>query len=130
MFKKEEFKKGSTEMTGFIGRGMSVEGKLSFEGAVRIDGRFRGELASNGTLLVGEGANVEAQIKVDTAVITGEVRGTVEATSRVELKAPGKMFGDIKTPNLIIGEGVIFDGNCIMTKKEGAVELKTARKEG
>ncbi len=133
MFKKEDLKSANGEMAGFIGKGMSFEGKLSFDGTVRLDGRFKGELSSKGTLLVGEDAVIEANIKVDKAVITGEVRGVVEADSRVELKAPAKMFGDIKTPNLIIGEGVIFEGNCVMTKKEkgsGPIELKTVEQKG
>ena len=112
---------------------MNFEGKLNFDGTVRLDGRFKGELTSKGTLLVGNDAVIEANIKVGNAVITGEVRGVVEAASRVELKAPAKMFGDIRTPNLIIGEGVIFEGNCVMTKKEkgsGPIELKTVEHKG
>ncbi len=122
MFGKED-EKGeiidSEEVTGFIGKGMEVEGKVSFEGTVRVDGKFKGEIRSNGMLHVGEGALVEAELNVDKAVISGEVRGTINAVSRVELKAPGKVFGDVKTPTLIVGEGVIFEGNCVMTKKTG-----------
>ncbi len=115
MFGKEDGK-DDFDITGFIGKGMQVEGKLTFEKTVRIDGSFKGEIESTGTLVVGEGAFVEADIKVDTAVITGEVKGTLEASSRVELQAPAKLFGELKTPNLIIGEGTVFDGNCVMLK--------------
>ena len=133
MFSKDE--KGNEistgDVTGFIGKGMEVEGKVTFEGTVRVDGKFKGEFRSNGMLHVGEGALVEAELNVDKAVISGEVRGTINAASRVELKAPGKVFGDVKTPTLIIGEGVIFEGNCVMTKKTGRPgEAKTGEKTG
>jgi cytoskeletal protein CcmA (bactofilin family) len=117
MFGKDE-ELGAAEVEGYIGKGVAVDGKMKFEGVVRVDGNFKGEVSSNGTLHVGSDAVVEAKVNVDTAIISGEVRGTVNAESRVELKAPGKMFGDIKTPTLIVGEGVIFEGNCVMTKKD------------
>ena len=108
---------------------MAVEGKVTFEGTVRVDGKFKGEFRSSGTLHVGEGAVVEAELNVDKAIISGEVRGVVNAASRVELKAPGRVIGDIRTPTLIIGEGVIFEGNCVMTKKGGQQRSEEGRAE-
>lgn len=105
------------DLIGFIGKGMVVEGKLSFADTVRIDGNFKGEINATGTLVVGEGGLVEGLIKVGSAVVTGEIQGTLEATSKVELKAPGKMFGEMSTPNLIIGDGAIFEGTCHMLQR-------------
>ncbi|GMR05231.1 MAG: hypothetical protein BMS9Abin24_025 [Thermodesulfobacteriota bacterium] len=120
-------KKGGGDVIGFIGKGMTFEGKLTFNDTVKIDGTFNGEIDSPGTLVVGESGYVKGEIKVGNAVITGEVKGTLEATARVEIKAPGKMYGDITTPNLIIGEGVVFEGNCIMVERGKApVELPAA----
>lgn len=116
MFKRED-KKTGVEVVGFIGKGMAFEGKLSFEDTVRIDGSFKGEVSATGTLVVGDTGYIEGQIKIGTAIITGEVKGSLDAAVRVELKAPARIFGDIRTPNLIIGEGVVFEGNCIMVKK-------------
>lgn len=126
MFGDKDKKKGDLQMNGFIGKGITITGKLGFEGSVRIDGNFNGEIdAINGTLIVGEGADIEAKIKVDTAIISGELRGMIEAKAKVELRAPGRMYGNIKTPNLVIGEGVIFEGTCEMgEKKAGAGLLK------
>jgi cytoskeletal protein CcmA (bactofilin family) len=104
MFGKDE-KEIATEVMGYIGKGMTVDGKMNFEG-----------------IHVGEGAIVDAQMNVDKAIICGEVRGAVNAANRVELKAPGKVLGDIRTPTLIVSEGVIFEGNCVMTKKEKSAE--------
>lgn len=116
------------EINGFIGKGVLVEGKLSFEGSLRVDGHLKGEINSEGTLLIGEGALVEADVNVDNAIISGEVRGVVTGRDRVELQAPARVMGDIRTPTLIIGEGVIFEGNCIMTKK--TTELKPVEDTG
>jgi cytoskeletal protein CcmA (bactofilin family) len=123
MFGKD-VKEGTQEVMGFIGKGMVIDGKMSFEGVVRVDGHFKGEVNTSGTLHVGGGALVEAKVNVDKAIVTGEVRGSINAASRVELQAPGKMFGDVRTPTLIVGEGVIFEGNCVMSKKDKPVELK------
>ena len=116
------------EINGFIGKGVLVEGKLSFEGSLRVDGHLKGEINSEGTLLIGEGALVEADVNVDNAIISGEVRGVVTGRDRVELQSPARVMGDIRTPTLIIGEGVIFEGNCIMTKK--TTELKPVEDTG
>lgn len=112
-------KREDTQMNGFIGKGVTITGKLEFEGAVRIDGNFNGEVnAANGTLIVGDSALLEAKVVVDTAVISGEFKGDIEGKSRIELRAPGKLFGNIRTTNLIIGEGVIFEGTCEMGEKQ------------
>lgn len=122
MFSEKDKKRAdSQQMNGFIGKGVTITGKLEFEGSVRIDGKFSGEIdALNGTLLVGEGAMMEAKAVIDTAVISGEFKGDIEGKSRIELKGPGKMFGNIKTTNLTIGEGVIFEGTCEMGEKKGS----------
>lgn len=126
MFGEKEKKRGDSQMNGFIGAGVAITGKLNFEGSVRIDGKFNGEVdAINGTLIVGEGAFMEGKAVVDTAIISGEFKGDIEGKSRIELKGPGKLFGNIKTTNLIIGEGVIFEGTCEMGEKKGGRPLGT-----
>lgn len=117
MFGKDKDASPASGIAGFIGKGMRVEGVLNFEHTVRLDGEFKGEIAGKGTLVVGEGAVVDAEVKVDVALVTGLVRGVVEAETRVELKAPGKVYGEIKTPNLIIGDGAIFEGSSVMVTR-------------
>lgn len=117
---KEEKKKSGGEVTGFIGKGMSLEGSLSFEDTVRIDGSFKGEINATGTLVVGDGGHIEGDIKTGSAIITGTIKGNLTATTKVELRRPAKFTGEIKTPTLIIDEGVVFDGSCVMVKKEGS----------
>ncbi len=111
-------KVSSTEVIGFIGKGMRVEGKLCFDYTVRVEGEFKGEIDAAGNLVVGEGGLVEGNVKVDTAIITGLLKGEIEAEKRVEIQFPGRIVGTVRTPNLIIGDGGVLEGNSVMLKKE------------
>ncbi len=90
------------------------DGTLTFEGAVRIDGRFKGKVKTDDVLVVGESAEVEAQLEVGSLVLNGTIRGDVRAKRAVELHAPARLYGNIRTPSLIIHNGVIFQGTCQM----------------
>ncbi len=105
---------GGGELNALLGKGSEFEGKLAFEGKVRIDGTFTGEIATNDLLQVGEGAKVQAEISCGTVVVEGEVVGNIKATQAVELKRPAKVHGDITTPSLVIEKGVIFEGKSHM----------------
>ena|SRR5687768_9529163 len=102
------------EITTLLGRGATFEGKLTFEGTVRIDGRFKGEVFTDDTLVIGEGAHVEAQIDVGDVIIQGTVVGNVTAKRSIEIHAPGRVKGDLHTPQLQIDKGVIFEGRSFM----------------
>ncbi len=123
---------GPTDMKAVLGKGSEFEGTLKFEGTVRIDGKFQGEVHSEGTLIVGENAVIKGDVFVDSAVVSGEIRGNIKSKNRVELRSPGKVYGDLESPALIIEEGVIFDGNCRMSKegqKTGSGTAKPAEPE-
>src|SRR6201987_5989718 len=97
------------EITTLLGRGATFEGKLTFEGTVRIDGRFKGEVFSEDVLVIGDGAHVEATIDVGEVIIQGMVVGNITAKRAIEIHAPGKVKGDLHTPTLQIDKGVIFE---------------------
>ena len=101
-------------LNALLGRGSQFDGKLSFEGTVRIDGTFTGEINTNDMLIVGEGAKVTADITCGSIVVNGEVTGNIKATEMVELHKPAKVKGDITTPSLMVDKGVVFDGNSKM----------------
>ncbi|HLU68871.1 MAG TPA: polymer-forming cytoskeletal protein [Kofleriaceae bacterium] len=107
------------EINTLLGRGSEFEGKLTFEGTVRIDGTLRGEVFSDDVLIVGEGARVEAEIDVGEIIIQGTVVGNIRAKRSIEILQPGRVKGDITTPSLQIDKGVIFEGRCFM---EGLAE--------
>ena len=97
-----------------LGPESSFEGKLVFEGTVRIDGTFKGQVTTKDVLIVGQGARVQATINVGRIVINGEVHGDITAKTYVEINSPGKVRGNITTPQLMIEKGVIFEGTCKM----------------
>ncbi|MBL7176465.1 MAG: polymer-forming cytoskeletal protein [Desulfobacteraceae bacterium] len=114
------------EINAFLGKDTEFEGKLSFKGAVRIDGHFTGEIFTEGTLIVGELAVIGSNIHVSHIIISGEIRGNIIADNRIEIHAPGKVFGNIQAPTVVIEEGVIFEGNCRMRGTEKAEDKKLA----
>jgi cytoskeletal protein CcmA (bactofilin family) len=112
---KERADGADGEVQAYLGKGSRVSGKLNFEGTVRVDGQVEGEISAQDTLIVGERAVITAQINGTTVVIRGKVTGDINARKRVEIRAPGRLFGNIVTPSLVIHDGVIFEGHCSMT---------------
>ncbi len=110
----------SSTPNALLGKGSDFEGKLTFEGTVHIDGRFTGEIFSEGTLIIGEGAEVQAEIRVGSVAVYGNVTGNITAADAVELHAPASLRGNITSPALHIDKGVFFDGSCQMTSKQSA----------
>jgi len=109
------------QLMALLGEGASFEGKLVFEGRVRIDGNFRGEISSEGTLVIGDRATVEASISVGSLIVLGgTVRGDVRAQHTVELHAPAKVFGNITAPQLAIDRGVVFEGQSRVAENDDA----------
>jgi cytoskeletal protein CcmA (bactofilin family) len=102
------------EINTLLGRGSEFEGKLTFEGTVRIDGKLSGEIFSDDVLVVGEGAELHAEVDIGEIIIQGTVVGNIRAKRSVEIHAPGRVKGDITTPSLQIDKGVIFEGRCYM----------------
>src|SRR5215831_21290318 len=91
----------ATEITALLGRGTRFEGKLHFEGHVRIDGVFKGEIKSDDTLIIGDGAEVNAEIDVATVIVRGgKVHGNVRAKKSIEIHTPGKLVGNIHSPSV------------------------------
>ncbi len=101
-----------------LGPESAFEGKLVFDGTVRIDGRFKGEIKTDNTLVIGQGARVDATINVGSIIVNGEVQGDIFAKHTVEIHAPGKLRGNITTPQLSIAKGVIFEGSCHMDEAQ------------
>jgi cytoskeletal protein CcmA (bactofilin family) len=114
------------EITTLLGRGAAFEGKLTFDGTVRIDGRFKGEVFSDDVLVIGEGAHVEAEIDIGEVIIQGTVVGNIKAKRSIEIHAPGRIKGDLHTPSLQIDKGVIFEGRSFMENAVGAVPRPAA----
>lgn len=101
-------------LTAFIDQGSEFEGKLSFRDTVRIDGRFRGEISSENTLIVGESGQIEAQIRSNTVAISGHVVGDIHAGQKVVLHKTARVDGNVHTPCLVMEEGAVLNGQVQM----------------
>lgn len=106
-------KKG--EISAIIEEGCKFEGNLSFNGVARIAGTVNGSIFSNDTVIVSEGAVINADISANVILISGVVKGNIKAASRVEIIKPARFEGIITTPSLIVEEGVIFHGTTKMS---------------
>jgi len=111
------------ELNALLGRGSEFDGKLAFEGTVRIDGTFSGEITTSDMLIVGESARVSAEIRCGTIVVNGEITGNIHASQSVELHKPARVKGDISTPSLMIERGVVFEGRSQMEQAESSSKI-------
>ncbi len=109
-----------SEIKAFLGPGSQFEGKLVFNEIVRLDGAFRGEVTSHDTLIVGESADIQADVEVGTLILSGNFKGNIKAKTRVELRAPAKVEGTIETPAISVEDGVILNGTINMNLDEKA----------
>jgi cytoskeletal protein CcmA (bactofilin family) len=117
----DEFQpRSSGDLNALLGRGSEFEGKLTFEGTVRIDGKFSGEIVTGDVLVIGEGARVQAEINAGSVVVNGEVQGNIRAKVSIELHQPARVQGNLETPSLSIDKGVIFEGTSKMEGVAGS----------
>jgi cytoskeletal protein CcmA (bactofilin family) len=123
-----EIKDGS--LSGFVGSGTVITGEASFKSMLRVDGRFSGRITSGtGTLIVGSGGQVDANIEVSVCTIHGVVNGDIIAGQRIELGRAAKLSGNIQTPSLVIEQGAVFEGSCKMVQMKTASTPKVERKD-
>ncbi len=131
MWGEKNIKKEKTQIKAYIGEDTVFNGSLCFDGTVRIDGKFEGDIRTDDTLIVGETGHLVAEISVGTIVCMGRVEGTIMASKKVELHSGSRVVGTIKSPALYIELGGVLDGSCDMTGKENKniSLLKTEEKE-
>ena len=104
------------QVTALLDKGASFEGRLTFEGTVRIGGHFKGEVFTNDTLVIDPGAKIDAQVEADTVIICGYVKGNIFARRKVIMHPPAHFVGTVTSPSLRIDEGVVFEGASYMPK--------------
>ena len=104
-----------------LGPQMTLEGTLVFEGTMIINGHVKGTVESKeGTIIIGEQAVIHADIYVHNAKVSGEVRGSVQASERIELHPPARVYGNLTAPVVLIDAGVTFDGKCTTAPEKDA----------
>jgi cytoskeletal protein CcmA (bactofilin family) len=118
-----------TKLAGLIDMESEFKGDLTFKGSFRIEGTFKGTINSDSLLVVGERGKVEADIKVGQLVINGEIRGTLQASERIEVHNKGRVFGTLLTPTLVVEEGAYLEATC-QTKGAAAPAVAPGKEPG
>ena len=123
-------KTDGTTLNGFIDRGSHFSGELTFEETFRIDGRFEGKIRSGSELILGDSAEVSAEIEVGRLSVNGTLRGSVHAFERIELLARSRVYADLSAPVLKVEEGAFLQGSCKMKEavSSNLIELPGPRK--
>ncbi len=102
------------DLSGFLDRDTELTGELNFKETLRIDGKFQGHVRTGKSLVIGEAADVNAEIDVDRVFISGRVQGKIRARERVELHRTARVEAEIHTKALVVAEGAQFEGHCSM----------------
>lgn len=106
-----------------LGPGTVIQGKLSFDTPVRIDGKLSGEVFSSRALIVGKTGQIDATVDVASLIVYGAVRGKIRATEKIEIYEGGSVEGEIKTPSLKVESGAILGGECDMGTRSKVISV-------
>ena len=124
MLKRKKSKKVEGKTNSLIGPGTEFKGTLKDREGVRIDGKFEGEIETGGSLIIGEDAIVNANIKAATVIISGKVKGDIDCEGKVEIYPTSSLEGKVKASDLTIAEGAFFNGECRMSPSTHRVEIE------
>lgn len=104
-------------VNSIIGEGSEFKGEFKLNGLLRIDGKFKGTIDTDGKVLIGQSGEAVTDIKARVVIVGGTVRGNIFASERVTLLSTAHIEGNIITNGLIMEEGVVFNGNCTINKR-------------
>jgi cytoskeletal protein CcmA (bactofilin family) len=102
-----------------LGSGAEFDGKLTFHGTLRVDARFKGSITTDGVLVVGESARIQAEVTCGSVVVHGEVNGNVRATGTVELRRTARLRGDVTSPAIVVEKGALLQGSVRQSGEPG-----------
>jgi len=120
LFSKEKKEVAVDKLDTLIGKDTRLEGTVQAKGTVRIDGQMEGQVYSQGDVIIGDTGQVKGEIKARNIFISGAVQGNVYAEEKLELSPSGSLLGDMQASKLVVDEGAVFDGNCIMQKNNSS----------
>ncbi len=108
---------GSGELNTIVGRGSIIEGTVTVQSSLRVDGKIIGTVNVADSLIVGKDGEIEGEVRVKNAVIGGKVKNKIIASGKVVLEAKSVVYGEVKTSRLVIDEGAVFEGRCLMSEE-------------
>lgn len=103
-------------LNSLIGEGSEFRGEFKVKDLIRIDGYFKGNLITEGKVLVGKSGLVDTDIRAGIVVVGGEVRGSIHATERITLLSTGRVYGDVVTKSLVVEDGTVLEGRCTINR--------------
>ncbi len=109
-----------------LGTDTVLKGTLRFRESVEISGKLEGRILAEGFLFVREGADIRADIRAKDIIVAGTVNGNIEATHRLEILETGRIYGNVRTAQFRVADGVIFEGKCEMIRDAGDVDVFSA----
>ena len=113
----------------FLGKGVDFKGKAKFDGSVRIDGHFDGQIISQDTLVIGEQGVIKGEITCENFICSGKIEGNIVAAQKIQLLKPAVLIGNVRAPAFSVEEGVVFQGTCDMGAS-GLDDLSSQSGEG
>lgn len=117
----------ASRVNSVIGRGTEFEGTIRTKETIRVEGFVKGDIISEGTVIIGNGGNVDGKIEAVNILVGGEVHGELFATEKIEANSSGRIFGDLHTKGLIVDEKALFQGTCEMTGREEVKNSQTKK---
>jgi cytoskeletal protein CcmA (bactofilin family) len=118
------------DLNGFLDEGTEFSGELRFRDVMRVDGRVKGRIVSDNTLIIGETGQVDAEIDCGVVSIRGRVTGQVHGRQRIEMLSGCRVLATLVTPKLLIEDGAFFQGDCRMGGPTEATPRPTDAPEG
>ncbi len=111
-----ETNNNNSYVNSLVGVGTKFDGELNLSGLLRIDGDFTGSINSDGKILIGRSGRVKCSINASSVIVGGVVKGDIVSSEKVVVLSTGMVLGNIKAPSIVIEEGVVFNGKCLVLK--------------
>lgn len=109
----------------FLEYGCEFEGKLTFSGIVRVNGKLKGDIQSESCLIVGDTAVIDGILNVGSLIVGGRIEGDIVAKERVEIQSTGFIKGKLRAPLLVMHEGAQIEGDIVVVKSSSAKSAAT-----
>ena len=113
----------------FIGEDASLRGTYNSKSSIRVDGEIYGNVTTEDGIVIGEKGMIRGNLMAKSILVGGKIKGNVTASQRIELQSTAQIEGDLSTPILVVDEGAVFEGNCLMEEAGKVVDLSKAARE-
>ena len=130
---KKESKEQNSSVLNVLGEGTQIDGDISSNGDLRVDGTINGNLSTKGKCVLGTSGVITGNIQAKSCDLSGKVEGNIRVSDLLLIKSSGRVNGDINTSKMIVENGGQFNGSCVMgnavsmTKENDSANAKAAR---